>query len=308
MNTTKLDFNEDFFNEEKLCDYTVSRKQKKIWAIELDLLNEFMNVCNKYEIKFLCFAGTLLGAVRHHGFIPWDDDIDVCLTRTNYEKLLNVANKEFSDPYFFQTAQTDRRFFCPYARLRNSNTTGVIAWNFSNEYNNGIYIDIFVMDGIIENPNLVEMQMLKKKKLEWALNYHPYLIKNIGIDGKIQLIKQYLKKIYGKLYGGAKDYDGLCKAYFDNLQRYNSKANKVGLLTHGIEMARKYCMYKDEMDDIVYAKFENLQVPIPKNYDVVLTRIYGKYMDFPPEDKRGKWHNDAIYFDPDISYIDYLNR
>ena len=161
---TTLKFPDEFFKEEVRCGYRVSVQTKKIWAIELDLLNELLKVCKKHNIKVCAFAGTILGAVRHQGFIPWDDDIDVALTRENYEKLLQVAPSEFKNQYFFQTIQTDPNYFFGYARLRNSLTTGIIVGNDRLDYNNGIYVDIFVLDGKVDDDALLKKQLKDRDK------------------------------------------------------------------------------------------------------------------------------------------------
>ena len=83
----KLSLPEGFLEEEVRCDYTVSKEMKKVWAVELDLLAEFQRVCKLHDIKYSVCGGTLLGAIRHKGFIPWDDDIDVMMMREEYEKL-----------------------------------------------------------------------------------------------------------------------------------------------------------------------------------------------------------------------------
>ena len=94
---------ENFLDEEIRDDYVVSSQMKQVWAVELDLLNKILEVCKKYNIKIIASGGTLLGAVRHKGFIPWDDDIDLMMMRDQYDKLCDVAEKEFKYPYFFQT-------------------------------------------------------------------------------------------------------------------------------------------------------------------------------------------------------------
>ena len=93
-----LQLDDSFYKEEIRDGYTVTTKQKKIWAVEMDLLDQLLKVCKKHDIKVIIYAGTLLGAIRHKGFIPWDDDIDVALTRPEYEKLLKVAPEEFKAP------------------------------------------------------------------------------------------------------------------------------------------------------------------------------------------------------------------
>ena len=131
-----------FLSEEERCGYTVSDKLKKIWAVEIDLLAILLDVCKRYDLKVALGFGSLLGAVRHHGFIPWDDDLDVWMPRESFERLLEIADKEFKKPYFLQTALSDREFFIPYARLRNSLTTGAIAYSSSPNYNNVIFVDV----------------------------------------------------------------------------------------------------------------------------------------------------------------------
>ena len=126
----KLQFDDSFFHEETRCDYLVDEKTKKIWAVQIDLLAELLRVCREHDIKVSAFAGTVLGAVRHKGFIPWDDDIDVCMDRENFNKLLAITDT-FNYPYFLQTAYNDQEFFIGYARLRNTLTTGVISWEKS---------------------------------------------------------------------------------------------------------------------------------------------------------------------------------
>lgn len=105
-----------------------------------------MKVCEKYGLTCWAIAGTMLGAERHKGFIPWDDDIDVALPRKDFQKLIEVAKLEFKDPYFLQTPRSDLGYYSSTIRLRNSNTTGIIVQDKKKKINNGIYIDIFPMD------------------------------------------------------------------------------------------------------------------------------------------------------------------
>ena len=94
---------EGFLGEEVRCGYTVTKQMKEVWAIELDLLKQFDIICEKHGLHYCVAAGTLLGAIRHGGFIPWDDDIDVYMLRNDYNKLMMLAN-EFKSPYFLLPA------------------------------------------------------------------------------------------------------------------------------------------------------------------------------------------------------------
>ena len=135
----KLQIPEDFYKEETRNGYTVSEKMKRVWAVELDLLAEFQRVCEKYNLTYYADSGTLIGAVRHHGYIPWDDDIDIVMKRDDFEKLVNVGAYEFQYPFFLQNSYSDKGFFRGYARLRNSETTAITKQDVLCNMNNGIF-------------------------------------------------------------------------------------------------------------------------------------------------------------------------
>ena len=149
----KIDLPDAFLKEEIRCEYMITPEKKAVWAVELDLLTEFDRVCKKNNIKYCADGGTLLGAVRHKGFIPWDDDIDLAMLRSEYEKLCEVAPKEFKEPYFFQTDKTDIDYARGHAQLRNSRTTGILKSEMGTgcKFNQGIFIDIFPFDAVPED-------------------------------------------------------------------------------------------------------------------------------------------------------------
>ena len=153
----KIELPEHYLEEEVRCDYTVSRKMKEVWAVELDLLSELARVCSKHNIEFYAEGGTLLGCIRHKGFIPWDDDIDIAMTRDNYRKLC-AATDDFHFPYFLQTEQTDFGSMRGHAQLRNSLTTGALESETDLQINQGIFIDIFPMDVVPDAPEAFENQ------------------------------------------------------------------------------------------------------------------------------------------------------
>lgn len=293
---------DDFLKEEIRCDYIVSTKQKKIWAVELDLLNKLLGVCQKYGIKVFAFAGTLLGAVRHHGFIPWDDDIDVCLLREDYDKLLSVAEKEFQYPYFFQTAYTDKRFHIGYARLRNSTTTGFIPYNDDYNYNNGIFIDIFIMNGYTDNVLKLMLQIFQIRFVEKLI--HSYYVDINEKSG----IKKCLMRITKWMDNRFISYDRLLESYYKLITRYDRNSDKVTILTSSKWFRERYWCWKRDLNTSIMVPFENIHIPVPEHYDEVLKNAYGDYMIFPPREKRGKWHENIIYFDPDVPYTEYWKK
>ena len=138
-----MGFNTD---AEKRGGYLVSHEMKKVWAVELDLLRQLIEVCQRENLRMWVDGGTLLGAVRHQGFIPWDDDIDVCMPRPDYDRLTAISGQVFKEPYFYQNAYTDKDYFAGHAQLRNSRTAAIRPSASFNPFNQGIFIDIFVLE------------------------------------------------------------------------------------------------------------------------------------------------------------------
>ena len=118
---------------------------RKVWDVELDLFEKFKSICEKYNLTYCACSGTLLGAVRHKGFIPWDDDMDLFLPWQDYVKFMEVAPKECQYPYCFQSFLTDKDGEISANRMRRSDTTGLTQWESENitdkDYDRGIFID-----------------------------------------------------------------------------------------------------------------------------------------------------------------------
>lgn len=145
----KYNIPDGFLNEETRGGYTVSSEMKKVWAVELDLLQYLLEVCERHNLRIYAEGGTLLGAVRHKGYIPWDDDIDMIMLREDYDKLMSLAD-EFKHPYFLQNVYTDAHYTHRHAQIRNCNTAcwAKHAKKRREKYNQGIFIDIFPADNM----------------------------------------------------------------------------------------------------------------------------------------------------------------
>ena len=102
----KINIPPTFFDEEVRCNYIVKSLMKEVWAVEMDLLEEAKRVFEKYNLRWYAIGGTLLGAVRHKGFIPWDDDIDIAMPRSDYAKSQELAGDEFCYPYFLHRSRS----------------------------------------------------------------------------------------------------------------------------------------------------------------------------------------------------------
>lgn len=291
----KIKVDESFFAPEIRSDYTITEKGKKIWAIELDLFLELLRVCNKYDLKIFGMYGTLLGAIRHQGFIPWDDDMDFIMLRDDYEKLVKVAKNEFQYPYFLQNALSDQKFFNGYARFRNSETSGIISFNNSAEYNNGIFIDIFILDGRVENEFLFRKQMFENKILRVLLcSYYAEAKYLSGLKKRLYCsIRPIIRRIT--------TYQALYEKYIEVVTRYN-ESKKVATITYTPTSYKT--MNRSYFEKQCYVPYEFTKIPIPAPWiaDILLRQEFGDYMRFPPVEERGKCHEHIIEFDPDVPY------
>jgi len=299
-----LQLPDGFLEEEKRCGYLVSSKMKQVWAVELDLLNEFQRVANKYGIKYIANGGTMLGAVRHGGFIPWDDDIDLMMMREEYDKLCKVAEKEFRFPYFFQTEYTDPGSMRCHAQLRNSETTAILTTEYDGHFrfNQGIFIDIFPLDAVPDDENVWEMEC------KIAQFYYERMCKFLNVASLYQLNKSNLKYwIKQALYCfGAPLFQRLARSYFVKYEKECKKFNhlptkKLSLYCWGYKYKKLHRSRKDH-EETTMMDFEFLQVPVCKNYDHALTEVFGDWHQFV----RGGSLHSTIVFDPDIPYTEYL--
>ena len=136
---------EDYLKEEVKNDFLITIERKKLWAVILDLIVEFDKVCKKHGLTYFMVYGALLGAVRHKGFIPWDDDFDVAMPRTDYERFVKMEG-DFKYPYFLQTPYTDPESCYSYAKIRNSQTTGLSEMFKYQRFNHGIWMTVFPLD------------------------------------------------------------------------------------------------------------------------------------------------------------------
>ena len=283
---------DSFYEEEKNC---VSDMMRRVWEVELDLLRQFDEVCQKYSLKYYAGFGTLLGAVRHHGFIPWDDDIDLFMLRDEYEKLKIIAKDEFKGKYYFQDWYNSCGRTWIFSKLRNSETTAVEYPEKGAEFNQGIFIDIFPIDefddGIHVNAEFKKIQ----KELFNCINNPIDMLKGIlegkqytmDIDSVISLSNDYIR----------------AQHLFDQLTLENfGQSDIVGYFYDEMRgNDRKYP--KSVFDEVIYLPFENTTVPVPKEYDIILSKYYGDYMTPVKEPNN---HQGRIILDPYKPYTEYL--
>lgn len=306
----KLKIEDSFFIDEERLGYTVSSRMKKIWAVELDLLNEFSVVCDKYQLRWFVHAGTMLGAIRHKGFIPWDDDIDIVMPRTDYEKLCELGPDAFGYPYFYQTEETDKFFCRNFARLRNSKTTALITWEkmFEYPYNQGVFIDIFPMDNLPDDETeresfFCQLTNLDNRAWQWRNMVHFYSPKTD--KGWLKKVSYYVKHLFYKYLSPKKgDYHYYLREHHALATKYNNMETKcVGESV--ISPLGRWIWKREWVEQVEYVPFEMLHIPVPVGYEGCLESGFGP--DWRTPKHVSNMHGN-VFFDVDKPYTEYIKN
>ena len=258
----------------------------EIQKIELNLLLEFDKFCRKNNLTYYLSGGTLLGAIRHKGFIPWDDDIDICMPRKDYEQLLKIFPQKYKQIYTLRTFERGN-FYSPFAKLIDKRTQ-IISIFFNKMMDYSLWIDIFPVDGL---PNSI---ILTKMIYEKASFYRKLLSLNFAktnkSNSKIKMIFKPLARILAKFIGTSnclKILNKLAKKY-----KYDT-SNYVGCIVWGLYGIGER-MKKSEFEKTVYVEFEGYKFPTFSCWDSYLKGVYGDYMKLPPLNKR-KTHDMTAY-------------
>lgn len=284
--------------------YMISSNMKKIWNIQMMMVKHVLDVCNRHKLHIWADGGTLLGAVREHGYIPWDDDIDLLMPREDYDKLVYLSKTEFSTPYFFQCAYTDNEYYHGHAQIRYANTTAILSYDYFKKYNQSIFIDIFCYDSVPDKKDKEWSKKLRRAdQIEKILGYNSYRIslyslfniKNLfyrsyylfcNISGKsIKLFKEY-EDLFRHLHWEDSHYFG-CPA-FDRKNSEKTDKNKY--------------WYRET----ILLPFEDIYLPAPIDYQKVLSKQYG--LDYMTPRQAPSLHGGNIIFDSEKNYLEYLPK
>ncbi len=257
--------------------YSYDLREFQLYCIKV--LNVIDKVCHEHGLTYYIIAGTLLGAVRHRGFIPWDDDIDIALYRKDYDMLLAHAEEWLPENYNIITADKDIRYPKYFAKIEDTNTT--LVENFSLGYIGGIYVDIFPLDDVPNNKLLRNIHYRKfhfYRKLQYYAYRNPYKHgKGIGAT-LMALLQKFLSK------------KSLHQAMQRVITEYNEHTDCDYVMTHddGTCAYPKSCLQTPRK-----YLFENREFDGPTDANIFLSSYYGKdYMQLPPEEKRRSHFHD----------------
>ena len=175
-------------------------QMKRIKDIELDMLKVFVSICDQLGLKYYLIGGTLLGAVRHKGFIPWDDDIDVGMPREDYEVFVEKAGKLLPDYIFLQNYRTDENMIFPFTKLRNINTTYIETRTKYSKMNQGVWMDIFPLDYFEVDDRKRNFQTRKVSIINMRIGMEQYIVDNKNRSFAKKAIRKIAYRIIKMMY------------------------------------------------------------------------------------------------------------
>lgn len=248
----------------------------KLHQTELEIMDEFVRICDKYNLEYFLTGGTMLGAIRHQGFIPWDDDIDVGMLRKDYDLFIKYAKEELDNKYYLDCFETNKDYYLPFAKIKKNNTIFDEEDNHHLNNHKGIFIDIIPFENANKSDsftqkiqailvrNITDTMFYKKKIRKLKNSRHPLFVLILSIIPNKQLMK---------------------------IQKRISKLNKNNNSEYVVALAGTYSYKKETMKREIFVpskkiNFENKEYFGMNNPDAYLTKIFGNYMELPPKEKR----------------------
>lgn len=248
---------------------------------QIEIVKEIRRICDIASITYFLAFGTLLGAIRHNGFIPWDDDMDVGMRRSDYERFIIAFEKYGNHKRFFlETWDNEKNYAYPFAKLKINGTVFLENSIKNTDLHKGIYVDIFPYDFTSDD----EAERLKiGKKMDFLMKFNKFKLNYLPMNPNSK--KDY---IFSRIlhYIGILIPEKFIKRKIDCLsKKYNNRVTDYYGCT-GSPYKMKDALKKEYLDDVIEHKFEGENFSIPKRYDEILHSIYGDYMKLPPIEKR----------------------
>lgn len=263
---------------------------QEIKDVELHVLKTLTDYCDRNEIRYFLSYGTLIGAVRHQGFIPWDDDVDVIVPRPDYMRLMKLLGDQEIDSCRLSSPYNNLNHFLPYSKIYHVGTKKVEQGVQYRGNPLGIDVDIFPLDGVPEDAFKAEkFYKIQKSLFRWAvLSFSPYQKASNPFRTVLRYIRMFLLKCIG-------NYRWILLLNKRAMKYSYENAKMVGVPVIGYDDVLKR-INRNCFEDSIPVSFEGRIYAAPKGYDEFLRKIYGDYMQLPPEEKRVSTHLYEAYW------------
>lgn len=288
-----LVFDEEYFKEEVRCGFTIPEMMKRVWAVEMEVLSVIHRICTEYGLTYYAHWGTLLGAVRHKGFIPWDDDIDIAMKRKDYQMLMKVLPDELPQGFYNSSSYADTTHSQPTTSIMNTKYV-ILDEDIKKRFYGCPYIcgiDIAPLDYVPRDREQAEFQRnLYTVVYSVARNYSAY-----AQSGELE---GYLKQVEAlcntKITRGINEENQLWLLLDKIAGLFNEdECDRLTYFPTNICHRPEYYLNKEWFDGTIMMPFENIEIPVPTGYDKILKATYGDYMT--PSYDAGRAHDYPYY-------------
>ncbi len=250
---------------------------RELHQVEVEILDEIVRICAKYDLKYYLIGGTLLGAVRHKGFIPWDDDLDIVMPRADYDKFCDICKTELDEKYYLHNINTDNKYWLIHAKIRKNNTIFEEQSISGLSCHKGVFVDIFPLDNAQDIDSKEQLKRTRKIKTISTLIYRKSKL-NIRYSLKSRLLAFCLSFVSIKT---------LTKWQMKLMTKFNNETCDYYVNYGSNYSTVKQTMLRSKYEPSCEVEFEGKLYKTLGEYEYFLNRIYGEdYMQLPPEEKR----------------------
>ena len=261
---------------------TLTKEQlRAVQLKQLETMVEIDRICREQGLRYYLIGGTLLGAVRHKGFIPWDDDLDIAMPRKDYDRFMEIGQRFLRDKYFLQNYETEECCFIPFAKVRVNGTIFKEAVVAHLNCHHGVFVDIFPLDRVSSTPKT------RKRDAFYCTQLQRIISAKLGLENSGSKTLNRLRSLVGRCFTVR-----LLGAHMHRVLRRHQNIN-TGLLTNALS---PYGAEKEMLPFAQYGRplevdFEGYHLFAPAESEILLKQVYGDFMKLPPEEERGGWHD-----------------